>query len=109
VGQGGHDAGRLSGGPVWLGTGAAGNQAELGGRGLPWPIQRERIQMLEDTFQIIGGTRQDAAYWAQNPPSTRTVSPVTKLAASLARKMAGPTSSAGLAVRPIGIACTSFE
>ncbi len=42
----------LSGGRAWLGIGAAWNQAESEGLGFPWPTQRERFRMLEDTLQI---------------------------------------------------------
>jgi alkanesulfonate monooxygenase SsuD/methylene tetrahydromethanopterin reductase-like flavin-dependent oxidoreductase (luciferase family) len=42
----------LSGGRAWLGIGAAWNQAESEGLGIPWPSQRERFERLEDTLQI---------------------------------------------------------
>ena len=48
----------LSGGRAWLGIGAAWNQAESEGLGFPWPAQRERFEMLEDTLQIAGGMWQ---------------------------------------------------
>jgi F420-dependent oxidoreductase-like protein len=48
----------LSGGRAWLGIGAAWNQAESEGLGFPWPTQRERFEMLEDTLQIAGGMWQ---------------------------------------------------
>jgi F420-dependent oxidoreductase-like protein len=48
----------LSGGRAWLGIGAAWNQAESEGLGFPWPSQRERFEMLEDTLQIAHGMWQ---------------------------------------------------
>jgi F420-dependent oxidoreductase-like protein len=45
----------LSGGRAWLGIGAAWNQAESEGLGLPWPSQRERFERLEDTLQMARG------------------------------------------------------
>jgi F420-dependent oxidoreductase-like protein len=48
----------LSGGRAWLGIGAAWNQAESEGLGFPWPTQRDRFQMLEDTLQIAHGMWQ---------------------------------------------------
>jgi F420-dependent oxidoreductase-like protein len=42
----------LTGGRAWLGIGAAWNQAESEGLGFPWPSQRTRFEMLEDTLQI---------------------------------------------------------
>jgi F420-dependent oxidoreductase-like protein len=41
----------LSGGRAWLGIGAAWNQAESEGLGFPWPSQRVRFEMLEDTLE----------------------------------------------------------
>jgi F420-dependent oxidoreductase-like protein len=48
----------LSGGRAWLGIGAAWNQAESEGLGFPWPSQRERFEMLEDTLRIAHGMWQ---------------------------------------------------
>ena len=48
----------LSGGRAWLGIGAAWNQAESEGLGFPWPSQRARFEMLEDTLQIAHGMWQ---------------------------------------------------
>ena len=48
----------LSGGRAWLGIGAAWNQAESEGLGFPWPTQRDRFEMLEDTLQIAHGMWQ---------------------------------------------------
>jgi F420-dependent oxidoreductase-like protein len=45
----------LSGGRAWLGIGAGWNQAESEGLGFPWPTQRDRFEMLEDTLQIAHG------------------------------------------------------
>src|SRR5260370_41742580 len=50
-------------------------------------------------------------YWftplARNPPSTTRISPVTKAEASLARKIADPTSSTVFPNRPIGVRISS--
>jgi F420-dependent oxidoreductase-like protein len=48
----------LSGGRAWLGIGAAWNRAESEGLGFPWPSQRERFEMLEDTLRIAHGMWQ---------------------------------------------------
>jgi F420-dependent oxidoreductase-like protein len=48
----------LSGGRAWLGIGAAWNQAESEGLGFPWPTQRARFEMLEDTLQMAHGMWQ---------------------------------------------------
>lgn len=45
-------------------------------------------------------------YQQQKPPSTRRSTPVQYEEASLARKIAGPTISSTLAIRPIGV-CSS--
>jgi F420-dependent oxidoreductase-like protein len=42
----------LSGGRAWLGIGAAGNEDEHVGLGVPFPPVRERFERLEDTLQI---------------------------------------------------------
>jgi F420-dependent oxidoreductase-like protein len=48
----------LTGGRAWLGIGAAWNQAESEGLGFPWPSQRDRFEMLEDTLRIAHGMWQ---------------------------------------------------
>src|SRR4051794_274705 len=45
-------------------------------------------------------------YQQTNPPSTIRSTPVQKLAASLSKKTAGPTISAGSAIRPIGVSAS---
>ncbi len=42
----------LSGGRAWLGIGAAWNEEEHAGLGVPFPPLRERFQRLEETLQI---------------------------------------------------------
>src|SRR6266581_6240268 len=42
----------LSGGRAWLGIGAAWNQDEHEGSGVPFPPVRERFERLEDALQI---------------------------------------------------------
>ena len=42
----------LSGGRAWLGIGAAWNEAEARGLGLPFPPTAERFERLEETLQI---------------------------------------------------------
>ena len=42
----------LSGGRAWLGIGAAWNEAESRGLGIPFPPIRERFERLEETLQI---------------------------------------------------------
>jgi F420-dependent oxidoreductase-like protein len=42
----------LSGGRAWLGIGAAWNEAESKGLGIPFPSLRERFERLEETLQI---------------------------------------------------------
>jgi len=42
----------LSGGRAWLGIGAAWNEAESRGLGIPFPPIKERFERLEDTLQI---------------------------------------------------------
>jgi F420-dependent oxidoreductase-like protein len=42
----------LSGGRAWLGIGAAWNEAEANGLGLPFPPLAERFERLEETLQI---------------------------------------------------------
>src|SRR5215218_5195062 len=43
------------------------------------------------------------------PPSTSRSTPVQKLAASLSRKTAGPTSSSTVAIRPSGVSASNFS
>lgn len=42
----------LSGGRAWLGIGAAWNEAESRGLGIPFPALKERFERLEETLQI---------------------------------------------------------
>src|SRR6266699_5667339 len=42
----------LSGGRAWLGIGAAWNEAESRGLGIPFPPIKERFERLEETLQI---------------------------------------------------------
>jgi F420-dependent oxidoreductase-like protein len=42
----------LSGGRAWLGIGAAWNEQEHRGLGVPWPSTRERFRLLEDTLRL---------------------------------------------------------
>jgi F420-dependent oxidoreductase-like protein len=42
----------LSGGRAWLGLGAAWNEEEARGLGIPFPALGERIEMLEDAIQV---------------------------------------------------------
>jgi len=42
----------LSGGRAWLGIGAAWNEAESRGLGIPFPAIKERFERLEETLQI---------------------------------------------------------
>jgi len=42
----------LSGGRAWLGIGAAWNEAESKGLGIPFPTMKERFERLEETLQI---------------------------------------------------------
>src|ERR1700742_4202264 len=42
----------LSGGRAWLGVGAAWNEQESSGRGIPFPPVAERFERLEETLQI---------------------------------------------------------
>ena len=42
----------LSGGRAWLGIGAAWNEAESRGLGVPFPSLKERFEMLEETLEI---------------------------------------------------------
>lgn len=43
----------LSGGRAWLGLGAAWNEQESRGLGVPFPPLAERFEMLEETLQIV--------------------------------------------------------
>ncbi len=42
----------LSGGRAWLGIGAAWNEEEHRGLGVPYPSTRERLRLLEDTLRL---------------------------------------------------------
>jgi F420-dependent oxidoreductase-like protein len=42
----------LSGGRAWLGIGAAWNEDEARGLGIPFPPLKERMELLEDTIQV---------------------------------------------------------
>ena len=42
----------LSGGRAWLGIGAAWNEEEAVGLGIPFPPLKERMELLEDTIQV---------------------------------------------------------
>ncbi|QYJ15566.1 F420-dependent glucose-6-phosphate dehydrogenase 1 [Rubrobacter xylanophilus DSM 9941] len=42
----------LSGGRAWLGVGTGHYEEETRGLGIPFPLQRERFEMLEETVQI---------------------------------------------------------
>ena len=42
----------LSGGRAWLGIGAAWNEDEAAGLGIPFPPLKERMELLEDTVQV---------------------------------------------------------
>jgi F420-dependent oxidoreductase-like protein len=44
----------LSGGRAWLGVGSGHYEEETRGLGIPFPPQRERFEMLEETVQICG-------------------------------------------------------
>ena len=69
---------------------------------IPISLVLPDVRSISSSFPNIPFIALPYDYWAQKPPSTKRVSPVTKLEASLARKIAGPTISAGLAVRLIG-------
>jgi alkanesulfonate monooxygenase SsuD/methylene tetrahydromethanopterin reductase-like flavin-dependent oxidoreductase (luciferase family) len=43
----------LSGGRAWLGIGAAWNEEESAGLGIPFPPLAERFERLEETLQIV--------------------------------------------------------
>ena len=43
----------LSGGRAWLGIGAAWNEEEARGLGVPFPPIAERFERLEETLQIV--------------------------------------------------------
>ena len=43
----------LSGGRAWLGIGAAWNEAESNGLGIPFPPIKERFERLEETLKIV--------------------------------------------------------
>ena len=45
----------LSGGRAWLGIGAAWNEEEARGLGIPFPPLKERMELLEDTIQACLG------------------------------------------------------
>jgi F420-dependent oxidoreductase-like protein len=49
----------LSGGRAWLGIGAAWNEAESRGLGIPFPPVAERFERLEETLQIVGQMWRD--------------------------------------------------
>lgn len=51
----------LSGGRAYLGIGAAWNQAESTGLGVPFPTTRERFEQLEEALQIM------RLMWSDNP------------------------------------------
>jgi F420-dependent oxidoreductase-like protein len=51
----------LSGGRAYLGIGAAWNQAESRGLGIPFPATRERFERLEEALQIM------RLMWSDNP------------------------------------------
>jgi F420-dependent oxidoreductase-like protein len=51
----------LSGGRAYLGIGAAWNQAESRGLGIPFPTTRERFERLEEALQIM------RLMWSDNP------------------------------------------
>ncbi|WP_347352568.1 TIGR03560 family F420-dependent LLM class oxidoreductase [Intrasporangium sp.] len=50
----------LSGGRAWLGIGAAWNEEEHRGLGVPFPPLKERFERLEETLRIVG------QMWAQD-------------------------------------------
>ena len=56
-----------------------------------------RLTLLEVAFRI---------YQQVKPPSTSRSTPVQKLAASLSRKIAGPTSSLTVAILPSGVSAS---
>jgi F420-dependent oxidoreductase-like protein len=49
----------LSGGRAWLGIGAAWNEEESRGLGIPFPPVAERFERLEETLQIVGQMWRD--------------------------------------------------
>src|SRR5580693_6937161 len=49
----------LSGGRAWLGIGAAWNEEESRGLGVPFPPVAERFERLEETLQIVGQMWRD--------------------------------------------------
>ena len=55
----------LSGGRAWLGIGAAWNQEESEGLGIPFPPVAERFERLEETLQI------GLQMWAATRPRSR--------------------------------------
>ena len=55
----------------------------------------------------VGGGSRERAHQQVKPPSTRRSTPVQKLAASLSRKTAGPTSSSTRAIRPSGVSASN--
>ena len=53
--------------------------------------------------RVVPGRALEACHQHSKPPSTRRSTPVTKEAAELNRKMAGPTISSTVAMRPMGV------
>jgi len=60
----------LSGGRAWLGIGAAWNEEESRGLGVPFPPVAERFERLEETLQIWSATATRARTGASTTSST---------------------------------------
>ena len=58
----------LSGGRAYLGIGAAWNEQEHQGLGVPFPPLKERFERLEETLQIAHQMWQDAGVYAEAKP-----------------------------------------
>src|SRR6202050_5379489 len=65
----------LSGGRAWLGIGAAWNEAEARGLGLPLPSTAERFERLEEALQIClqMWSDEDRPYVGKHDPLERTL------------------------------------
>ncbi len=66
----------LSGGRAYLGIGAAWNEAEHNGLGVPFPPLKDRFEMLEDALQLahqMWSDKNDAPFDGQHAHLTRTL------------------------------------
>ncbi len=78
----------------------SGNSGEVSSPRLHFELRKDGKPVES---HAVPGSALGAAHQHSNPPSTRRSTPVMKDAAGLSRKIAGPTISSTVAIRPIGV------